>query len=91
MSHECQEQLKNRVQKIHTVYKENVNTAMIRAAEVYREPVRLNSVAILVAHQHPSGDATPSPEDVLVMNRTPKGGGLSLARQPKLPPRRAAA
>src|SRR4029079_7228594 len=55
MGHECQEQLcvaclnnKNRIQKIHTVYKGNVNSSMIRAAEVYREPVRLNSVAIIV-------------------------------------------
>jgi len=83
MGHECQEQLcvaclntKNRVQKIHTVYKGNVNSSMIRAAEVYREPVRLNSVAILIAHQHPSGDCTPSPEDVLVTRELRQAGTI---------------
>ena len=57
MGHECQEQLcvvclnnKNRVQKIHTVYKGNVNSAMVRPGEVFREPVRLNSVSVIVAH-----------------------------------------
>lgn len=83
MGHECQEQLcvvclntKNRVQKIHTVYQGSVNAAMIRAGEVYREPVRLNSVAIIVAHQHPSGDPTPSPEDVLVTRELVQAGKI---------------
>jgi len=83
MGHEYQEQLcviclnnKNRVQKIHTVYKGNVNTAMIRPCEVYREPVKLNSVAVIVAHQHPSGDCTPSPEDVLVTRELRAAGTI---------------
>ena len=73
MGHECQEQfcvvclnVKNRVQKVHTVYQGNVNTTIIRPAEVFREPVRLNSSGVIFAHQHPSGDPTPSPEDALV-------------------------
>jgi len=83
MGHECQEQLcvaclnnTNRIQKIHTVYKGNVNSSMVRAAEVYREPVRLNSVAILIAHQHPAGDCTPSPEDVLVTKELRQAGTI---------------
>ena len=81
MGHQCQEQLcvlclnaKNKLQKVHTVYQGNVNSAMIRLAEVFREPVRLNSTAIIVAHQHPSGDATPSPEDVTVSNEIHQAG-----------------
>jgi hypothetical protein len=83
MGHECQEQLcvvclnnKNRVQKIQTVYKGNVNSAMVRPGEVFREPVRLNSVAVIVAHQHPSGDCTPSPEDVLITGELRKAGTI---------------
>ena len=56
---------KNRVLKTHTVYIGNINTSMIRMGEIYREPVRLNAMAIIVAHNHPSQDPSPSPEDIL--------------------------
>jgi DNA repair protein RadC len=49
---------------------------MVRAAEIYRELVRLNSVAILIAHQHPSGGCTPSPEDVLVTRELRQAGTI---------------
>lgn len=57
---------KNRILKLHTVYRGSLNASMVRVGEVYKEAVRLNAAAIIVAHQHPSGDPTPSPEDVLV-------------------------
>src|SRR5690606_1087731 len=55
---------KNRVQKIHTVYVGSLNTSMVRIGEIFKEAVRLNSASIIVVHNHPSGDPTPSPEDV---------------------------
>jgi DNA repair protein RadC len=55
---------KNRVIKTHTVYIGNINSSMIRMGEIYREPVRLNAMAIIVAHNHPSGDPKPSSEDI---------------------------
>lgn len=57
---------KNRIQKIHLVYQGSLNTAVIRVGEVFQEPIKLNSAAIIAAHNHPSGDPTPSPEDVLL-------------------------
>jgi hypothetical protein len=57
---------KNRVMGIHTVYKGSLNTAMIRVGEVFREAIKRNSAAIVACHNHPSGDPTPSPEDLLV-------------------------
>jgi proteasome lid subunit RPN8/RPN11 len=82
-SHECQEQFcvvclntKNRVQKVHTVYQGSVNTAMIRVSEAYREPIKLNSAGVIFYHQHPSGDPTPSPEDVLVTRQLVAAGTL---------------
>ncbi|MDB5081915.1 MAG: hypothetical protein JWP00_3839 [Chloroflexi bacterium] len=54
---------KNRVLRMHTVYVGTINSSQVRVAEIYREPIRQNAVSIIVAHNHPSGDPTPSRED----------------------------
>jgi len=83
MSHLDQEQLrtvlldtKNRIQAISTVYIGSLNTSMVRVGEVFKEAVRRNSSALIVVHNHPSGDATPSPEDVLVTREIVQAGKL---------------
>ncbi len=83
MAHLDQEQLrvaclntKNRLQKIHLVYQGSLNASMIRVGEIYKEPLRLNSAAIIVAHNHPSGEPNPSPEDVLVTREIVQAGKL---------------
>ena len=43
------------------VYRGTVNTAYIRPVEFFKEAVRVNATALIVAHNHPSGDPTPSP------------------------------
>ncbi len=67
---------KNQVLKIHTVYMGSLNTAVLRIAEVFREAIRLNAAAIIVAHNHPSGDPTPSAEDVHVTRQLVEAGKL---------------
>ncbi len=67
---------KNHVLKIHTVYVGSVNTAQVRIAELFREAIRLNCVALIVAHNHPSGDPTPSAEDVAVTRAMVEAGKL---------------
>ena len=47
-----------------TVYIGNVAGASVRLAEVFRLAVRLNASALLLAHNHPSGDPEPSAEDM---------------------------
>jgi DNA repair protein RadC len=68
MGHLDQEELrtvlldtKNRVQDIVTVYRGSLNMSMIRVGEVFKGAVRRNSAALIVAHNHPSSDPTPSP------------------------------
>ena len=53
-----------RVLATPTVYIGTVNASVLRASEIYREAIARNSPAIVLAHNHPSGDPTPSPEDV---------------------------
>jgi DNA repair protein RadC len=67
---------KNRLIRVAKVYRGSVNTAMIRVCEVFKEAVRCNATAIVVAHNHPSMDATPSPEDILVTRQIVEAGKL---------------
>ncbi|NCC31705.1 MAG: JAB domain-containing protein [Chloroflexia bacterium] len=83
MSHLDQEHLravlldtKNRVQQITTIYIGSVNSAMIRVGEVFKEAIRRNSAALILAHNHPSGDPSPSPEDILVTRQIVEAGKL---------------
>ncbi len=57
---------KNEVLAVHEIYKGNVNSAVVRVSEVLRPAVRENCPNIIIVHNHPSGDPTPSPEDILV-------------------------
>ncbi len=67
---------RNHVVKQHTVYIGSLNTAVVRVAELFREAIRLNAAAVIVAHNHPSGDPTPSPEDVMVTRQIVEAGKL---------------
>jgi DNA repair protein RadC len=51
---------------VQEVYQGTVNSAQIRVAEILRPAVRENCSAIIIVHNHPSGDPTPSPEDILI-------------------------
>ena len=59
-----------------TAYVGSLNATRIRAADVFREATRRNCAAIIVAHNHPSGDPSPSPEDVEVTRQLVAAGNL---------------
>ncbi len=65
---------KNQVIDIVDISRGTVNTTQVRPAEVFREAVRRTSPAIIVAHNHPSGDPTPSPEDIAMTRRLVEAG-----------------
>jgi DNA repair protein RadC len=67
---------RNRVLTVTTVYKGSLNASMIRVGELFRDAIRRNSAAIIIAHNHPSGDPTPSPEDVAVTKQVVQAGRL---------------
>ncbi|MEO1290220.1 MAG: DNA repair protein RadC, partial [Chloroflexota bacterium] len=71
MGHLNQEQVRvmlldtqRRVTHIQTVYMGTVNMSVLRVSELYREAIIRNSPAMILAHNHPSGDVMPSPEDI---------------------------
>lgn len=67
---------KNRVLAMPTVYRGSLHTTVIRVTELFREAVRQNCAAMIVAHNHPSGDPTPSPEDVAVTQEIVQAGKI---------------
>lgn len=67
---------KNQVQAITTVYRGSVNAAQVRVAEVLRDAVRRNCPALLAVHNHPSGDPTPSRDDIAMTRELVAAGRL---------------
>ena len=67
---------KNYVIKVVTVYTGSLNTAVVRVAELFREAVRTNCASLVIVHNHPSGDPTPSPEDVRETEMVVEAGRL---------------
>jgi DNA repair protein RadC len=55
---------RNGVLAMPTVYVGNVSAALVRIAELFRDAVRLHAARIILVHNHPSGDPTPSPDDL---------------------------
>ena len=67
---------RNQVLEIKEIYRGSVNTAQVRAADVFKAAVRKNATALIVVHNHPSGDPTPSPDDVAVTRELIKAGEM---------------
>ena len=83
MSALAQEQLRvlllntrNQVTAQRIVYQGNVNSSIIRPAEVFRAAIIDSAPSIVIAHNHPSQDPTPSPEDVKITRELVEGGKL---------------
>jgi DNA repair protein RadC len=55
---------KNAVIGTEVVYTGNVSASVVRVGELFRMAVRMNAVGIILGHNHPSGDPTPSPDDL---------------------------
>ena len=65
---------KNQVMENISRYQGTVNSSVLRAAEVFRQAVIRNCPAVIVCHNHPSGDPTPSPEDIAVTEQLVSAG-----------------
>jgi DNA repair protein RadC len=67
---------RNHVLDIVEIYKGSVNSSQVRVGEIFKVAVRRNATALIVAHNHPSGDPTPSPDDVAVTRAIVQAGKL---------------
>lgn len=67
---------KNQVLRTVEVYKGTVSAVAVRAGEALRHAVRENSPSVIILHNHPSGDPTPSNEDVQITKQLVDAGRM---------------
>ncbi len=67
---------RNRVIHIEVVYRGSVNSSQVRVAEIFKAAIRRNAASVIVVHNHPSGDPTPSPDDVAITRAIQQAGEL---------------
>jgi len=67
---------KNRVIQVETVAVGALNTSGVQPREVFKNAIRRSAAAVILVHNHPSGDPTPSREDVALTQRLIQAGGL---------------
>lgn len=67
---------RNHVLDVVEIYQGSVNTSQVRIAEVFKPAVQRMAPAMIVLHSHPSGDPTPSPDDVAVTRAIVQAGKL---------------
>jgi len=67
---------RNHVLDIVEIYHGSVNSSQVRMAEVFRPAVQRMAPAIICAHNHPSMDPTPSPDDISVTRAMVQAGKL---------------
>jgi DNA repair protein RadC len=67
---------RNRVLKIEKLYKGSLNSSTVRVGELFKSALTNNAASVILAHNHPSGDPTPSPEDVALTRAASQAGRL---------------
>ena len=67
---------RNRVMALVVIYRGSVNSSQVRVAEIFRKAILENAPAIILAHNHPSGDPSPSPDDIAITREIIKAGKL---------------
>ena len=67
---------RNHIMNLDKLYLGSLNSSMVRVGEVFKGAIRRNSASILVMHNHPSGDPTPSPDDIVLTRAIVSAGKL---------------
>jgi DNA repair protein RadC len=67
---------KRRVIGLHEVSRGLLDATLVHPREVFRAAILANAASIIVAHNHPSGDPTPSPDDIALTGRLVSAGDI---------------
>lgn len=67
---------KNHLLKVEDIAVGSLNGAIIHPRELYRAAVKVGAAGVIVVHNHPSGDSTPSREDIALTKRLVEAGRI---------------
>ena len=67
---------KNVVISIKEVFKGSLNSSIVHPREIFSEALKKNAASIIICHNHPSGDPTPSKEDINITLRIKECGKI---------------
>lgn len=67
---------KNEVIGFHTIFVGTLNASIVHPREIFQQALLNNAASIIVAHNHPSGDPTPSQEDISITRRLVEAGKI---------------
>lgn len=67
---------KNRVRKVVEVSIGSLNASIVHPRELFKEAVGVSAASVVVCHNHPSGDPTPSGADIQLTRRLVKAGDV---------------
>ena len=67
---------KNRISGLHTISQGSLNQSIVHPRETFKAAILANSAGILFAHNHPTGDLTPSREDIEITRRLREAGDI---------------
>ena len=67
---------KNNIIGIKDVFKGSLNTSIVHPREIFKEALKKSSASIIICHNHPSGDPTPSKEDINITIRLKECGRI---------------
>lgn len=68
--------IKNKVLGYHELHKGTLNASIANPRDAFQHALLNNAASIILIHNHPSGDPTPSPEDIQVTSRYAQAGEL---------------
>jgi DNA repair protein RadC len=68
--------VKNEVLHKQTIFIGSLNSSIVHPRDIFREAVKRSAASIVVSHNHPSGNPTPSPEDIEVTKRLTEAGSI---------------
>ena len=67
---------KNTIIGVKDIFKGSLNTSVVHPREIFKEAINKNSASIIISHNHPSGDPTPSKEDINITLRVKECGNI---------------
>lgn len=67
---------KNKMNGLCILSQGSLNSSVVHPREVFKRAILYNAASIVCFHNHPSGNPTPSPEDIILTNRLKESGEL---------------